>query len=87
MINKMALAQFIRKEGGKMNLTYSVKYYGVDEGQIGILSRKVPFEEFVKTLRLQSKDSQRMMEQPERSLKLPKIDYAAQRQVQKTLDE
>ena len=28
-----------------MNLTYSIKYYGVDEGQIGILTRKVPFDE------------------------------------------
>lgn len=43
-LNKMKLLQFIKQ--GKLNLTYSVKYYGVDEGQIGILSRKVPFEEF-----------------------------------------
>ena len=27
-------------------MTYSVKYYGVNEGQIGILSRRVPFDEF-----------------------------------------
>ena len=30
---------------GKVNYTYSIKYYGVDEGQIGILTRKVPFDD------------------------------------------
>lgn len=42
-LNKLSLLNFIKK--GKLNFTYSVKYYGVNEGQIGILSRKVPFDD------------------------------------------
>ena len=45
-LNKLSLLSFIKK--GKHNFTYSVKYYGIDEGQIGILSRKVPYDEFMK---------------------------------------
>ncbi len=43
--NKKKLIDFVKK--GKLNLTYSVKYYGVNEDQIGILSRRVPFEEMM----------------------------------------
>lgn len=45
-LNKLSLLSFIKR--GKHNFTYSVKYYGIDEGQIGILSRKVPYDEFLK---------------------------------------
>ncbi len=41
-LNRISLLNFIKK--GRQNFTYSVKYYGIDEGQIGILSRKVPFD-------------------------------------------
>jgi len=54
-LNKMSLINFIKR--GKQNYTYAVKYYGINDGQIGILSRKVPFEEW----------------QREQSLKLPNI--------------
>ncbi len=41
--NKKRLFAFIKQQ--RLDLTYSVKYYGVNEGQIGILSRRVPFDE------------------------------------------
>lgn len=41
-LNKLSLLNFIKK--GRQNYTYAVKYFGVDEGQIGILSKKVPFD-------------------------------------------
>ena len=43
LMNIDHLYNFIKK--GKLNLTYSIKYYGVDEGQLGILTRKVPFDD------------------------------------------
>lgn len=52
-LNKLALLNFIKR--GKQNYTYSVKYYGVDEGQIGILSRKVPFDTIYRGLALMEK--------------------------------
>ena len=45
-LNKRRLVEFIKKGG--VNFSYSVKYYGVDEGQIGILSRRVPYEENIR---------------------------------------
>ncbi|CDW75104.1 UNKNOWN [Stylonychia lemnae] len=41
-LNKIGLINFIKK--GRQNYTYAVQYFGVDEGQIGILSRKVPYD-------------------------------------------
>lgn len=43
-INRIRLIEYIKK--GAANVSYSVKYYGVDEDQIGILSRRVPYEDF-----------------------------------------
>eukprot|EP00347_Sterkiella_histriomuscorum_P001146 403373151 len=63
-LNKLSLLNFIKK--GRQNFTYSVKYYGVDEGQIGILSRKVPFDQFMKGLVGGTSKIERMV-------KLPKI--------------
>ena len=61
----MGLIAFIKKEGSKLNITYSVKYYGVDEGQIGILSRKVPFEELILGNKSSHIKLPRIMSQPE----------------------